>query len=732
MPPYRIFTDQPHLTDPALARQLGRRLWTENDLQLDFSNIESLSEAFAATLCRTVLEQRSAAVLSSALLLTTMSPAVQTVFGQALSATLNDTLPAPPSPPKPRPAERRCPACDHPTAVRDKFCGQCGRRLEASPAAAPVKKPPPPPPPDPIPADITELVTGLKRFVNVEQNTQNDQIREMWGKSPAARVAEGEAVADVTVETATFNRARLTFPENLSKFRELDALILNRGDPEAGDAYPCVVERDRGTMFEISPGFGTSFMGLEPGEGWMLDRAVVDVRRLLLGSLDELGYSPRRDEISGILRGTINPRWDTGREGALRAQAASAWGFNPAQSEAIARALTAKNYYLIQGPPGTGKTRVLAQLAAELAGQGQRVLVTALTHRAINNALRKIAQSTGYQRLIKIGKAPQAQDLVWTGGQVPNFEKFKYSPYSPTEQGLIVGATAFATRTSRLSEVHFDTVLFDEAGQVTLPLAIAAMLAGDRYIFIGDHQQMAPIVTAEHSPNWVSRSVFETIFSHAPGTMLDVTYRMNEAINRFPSRRFYRGLLRSHPTARQRRLELPRNPRQYQALLDPTHPDVFAVVEHQQNGMRSEEEAAVAAGVAAEALACGLPPTEIAIVAPYRAQGRLIRGKLQALAEQRQLGELPDIVVDTVERIQGQERELIIVSLTTSSPRHAAERARFYFQPNRLNVAITRPRVKRIVIGNPTLFTARPPEPELQAWVEHFRALYEASHRVQV
>jgi DNA replication ATP-dependent helicase Dna2 len=86
------------------------------------------------------------------------------------------------------------------------------------------------------------------------------------------------------------------------------------------------------------------------------------------------------------------------------------------------------------------------------------------------------------------------------------------------------------------------------------------------------------------------------------------------------------------------------------------------------------------------------------------------------------------IVVDTVERIQGQERELVIISLTTSDPGHAAQRADFYFQPNRLNVAITRPKVKRIVVGSPLLFKAVPKEKKLQEWVEHFRALYQQSY----
>ncbi len=83
--------------------------------------------------------------------------------------------------------------------------------------------------------------------------------------------------------------------------------------------------------------------------------------------------------------------------------------------------------------------------------------------------------------------------------------------------------------------------------------------------------------------------------------------------------------------------------------------------------------------------------------------------------------------MDTVERIQGQERDLVILSLVTSDIDFAAERADFYFQPNRLNVAITRARKKRIILGNPLLFETQPKDPALLTWVHLFRKLYEQS-----
>jgi DNA replication ATP-dependent helicase Dna2 len=105
----------------------------------------------------------------------------------------------------------------------------------------------------------------------------------------------------------------------------------------------------------------------------------------------------------------------------------------------------------------------------------------------------------------------------------------------------------------------------------------------------------------------------------------------------------------------------------------------------------------------------------------------LIRQYLQEIAREQDTPVLTRIVVDTVERIQGQERDLVILSLVTSDVDFAAERADFYFQPNRLNVAITRARKKRIILGSPLLFETQPQDPALLPWVHLFRKLYEES-----
>ncbi len=99
---HKIYTDNPNLSDVTLARQLGQRLWTENDLQLDFSGIETVTGEFATELCRTIIQQRDPALLHNALLIATMAPPVQLTFFSVLSAALSGSLgPTPASAPEP-------------------------------------------------------------------------------------------------------------------------------------------------------------------------------------------------------------------------------------------------------------------------------------------------------------------------------------------------------------------------------------------------------------------------------------------------------------------------------------------------------------------------------------------------------------------------------------------------------------------------------------------------------
>jgi len=576
----------------------------------------------------------------------------------------------------------------------------------------------------------SNYINDLRNFVNKEQDTQNHQVLDLWSQSPAKRVSEGEAIRGITIRQQSYNQLLLSCSENISKFRVGDSLRLSRGNPE-GEHYDCQLIEENGNELVVKSGFNVHFDKRVRGSGWVLDKNLIDIRFLQLGILDSIDYDPRLSNyFYEMLNGEVQISFIHHRE-TLGRQIAESKGLNDTQIEAFSKAYAAQNYYLIQGPPGTGKTLVLAYLAEALAREGQRVLITAFTHRAINNALVKIAKVTQYPKVIKIGQFENTDDLKFEGGGVSNYEYVNSSPYYLNNYGVIIGATCYALRTKRLRELSFDTVIFDEAGQMTIPLAFAGMMAGGKSIFIGDHQQMPPVILADHKPKWVSSSIFERLYQHSPGTMLNITYRMNRAINEFPSKAFYGGKLQINPQNENKKLNFNKPPSIFTAILNPEKPDVFVEVSHKDRGMRSPEEAEIAAQLVVEAVSCGIHPKEIAVIAPYRAQGRLIRQLIREYCGNSTT--IPnDCVVDTVERIQGQEREMIIISLTTSDPAHASRRAEFFFQPNRLNVAITRPKVKRIVLGSPLLFKAQSEDKSVQQNIQLFVDFYNQSEKIRV
>jgi DNA replication ATP-dependent helicase Dna2 len=162
-------------------------------------------------------------------------------------------------------------------------------------------------------------------------------------------------------------------------------------------------------------------------------------------------------------------------------------------------------------------------------------------------------------------------------------------------------------------------------------------------------------------------------------------------------------------------------PARFADILEPNEPKVFVDLKHRNATTRSHAEASLVADLIVTLLAAGIAASEIGVVAPYRAQGREIRNLLRAFVPDAHVRR--QIVTDTVERMQGQERDLVILSLTTSNPAFAASLAEFFFQPERLNVAITRPRCKLIIVGSSHLLTTAPENLEYQVLVELFQDL---------
>jgi DNA replication ATP-dependent helicase Dna2 len=377
---------------------------------------------------------------------------------------------------------------------------------------------------------------------------------------------------------------------------------------------------------------------------------------------------------------------------------------------ALRKAVNASNYSIIQGPPGTGKTETIANIVKYFVDQGLTVFVTAPTHTAINNSLNTIASRIkDSSKVVKIGEKASNKE-VEKNVYVTKKTRLSRSSYNHdtklNKSGIAVGSTAYSLcypGTKKLDGWEFDVCIIDEAAQLSIPLAIAAMCRTNKYIFVGDHKQLDPIVPKGSENEMFSESIFSRLarLYSSEISLLDTSYRLNKDLIRIPNALFYDNRLHSDVNTTE-------DTRKYigKHHVDILNGDAHKLILHNvfdANG-RSPFEAKIVAELVADLLENGVGIEEIGIMSPYRAQVREIKKAVQKVLPTSLLKPFDAMLVDTVDGMQGQERNYIIYSLANSHPLESMRRLDFFYSPNRLNVAITRAIRKCFVLTNYKVF----------------------------
>ncbi len=379
---------------------------------------------------------------------------------------------------------------------------------------------------------------------------------------------------------------------------------------------------------------------------------------------------------------------------------------DPVDDIVVALQTTDDSYVAVQGPPGTGKTYVGSRAVARLARAGWRIGVVAQSHAVVDNFLASVSEA---DTTVAIGKEPQAGSDT----QLPWHIRGKVHDWAAAVTGgYVIGGTAWTFARPAIQALDLDLLVIDEAGQYSLPNAIASAVAAHRVLLLGDPQQLPQVSQAAH-PDGVETSVLSHV-AHGAATMpadrgyfLDRTYRMHPALTRPVSVLQYEGKLGSAPVTSLRHL-------------DGIRPGITpAPVPHTGNTTSSPEEAREVHRIAADLIGrtwTGAsndqphPPRpitqdDVIVVAAYNAQVRLIR---RTLAE----AGLPDIKVGTVDKFQGREEVAVIVSMATSSAEELPRGLEFLLSPNRLNVAISRAQWAAFLVHSPALRDIAPPSVE--------------------
>ncbi len=568
------------------------------------------------------------------------------------------------------------------------------------------------------------LMTDLVTLIHEERDAGLQRLMEVWRQPLAEKCANGWTQAFTYLQRGEEAGTLWAYPDAAdSRFREGDLLCLHQGDALMPLIRQMAFEFEENGRWLLRGMSLPTLSDIYKGGRCYADPDTIDLTAFYERALNEIATSHvGRQLVLPLLSNRLLIEFDE-REMEEAIEIARAAGCNEKQAEAVGWGHSARHVACIQGPPGTGKTRVLALLVRLAVARGERVLITAHTHTAINHALNKV-HAEGVP-VAKVSAATRRHGLAREIVHVESLAEWQERPVD----GYAVGATPFAIGSRRLDQHEFDTIVFDEASQVTIPLALMAMRRGKRFIFIGDQRQLPPVLLSRSVLDKHKHSVFSRLTGPAAShlVMLEETYRMNRWLSAWPSRTYYNGALRSAGPNRDRRLRLTRVTPRFAEALDGAHPAVFIATPDTNARVKNWQEAMLVADLCQAAVDGGLTLADIGVVTPYRAQGRAIRN---CLVQRFGHDKARQVVADTVERMQGQEREMIILSLTTGDTVFLNAVAEFFFQPERLNVSITRAMTKLIVIGPVVAPPADDVTPLLRQWIGWYREMIAQCHHV--
>ena len=562
---------------------------------------------------------------------------------------------------------------------------------------------------------VDALLQQMLEFVDTEQQLEEGRLENQWRLPLKRRLEQGNAIDEVWINSVLpKGNLKLEFKNNFSKFREGDNIVLHKKHPKLDPSFITVILDEQNTSMIVKPifNFENNIISNHAKSTWIIDEAIADLTPYYRYALERKlpGTKVGREIILPLLAEELGSkdnfsRWDHADQEMRNYQ------INTSQLEAITKAYASEPFYLVQGPPGTGKTYVLAHIARLCVRNGLSVMVTGLSHRGINNALNKIHDLDPNLPIAKIGEKYHSSDLA-----ARNFESYGNLPRLLGDG--IVGCTPFEALSTEMDKVVFDIVLVDEASQVTLPLAVMAMLSGKRYVFIGDENQLPPVTLSELKIGKIS--IFEYLKEREHNTVLTTTYRMNRDLCNWPSKTFYDGDLKPDNTIAQKKLDIDvsslHGPLKY--VLDPENPLIFIDMDDEEARNKNPLETSLLSYLVKALYELGIPFTSMGVVTPFRAQARAIKKRLREMFPKVSPYILSQLAVDTVERMQGQERDVIFVSLVTTDLTYAEKLAEFYFEPRRLNVTVTRAKFKLIVLGYSGITRARPEQVIHQLWVD--------------
>ncbi len=450
---------------------------------------------------------------------------------------------------------------------------------------------------------------------------------------------------------------------------------------------------------------------------------------------------------------------------------------NSSQQSAVHKILSANELAIVHGPPGTGKTTTLVQaIKALVKTENQKVLVVAPSNTAVDllseklheeglNVLRVGNPARVTERLMaltldsKMAEHPQMKEAKRLKKQAQEFKgmahKYKRNfgkserdqrkllfdeahkimkEVGNTEQYIIddllvkaqvVTATLVGSNHYTVRELRYHTVVIDEAGQALEPACWIPVLKAQKVILAGDHCQLSPTIKSDvAAKNGLSTTLLEKCVNTHPEavTLLEEQYRMNEQIMGYSSQIFYHNKLKAHASVAQQRLFADDKP----VLFIDTAGCGFEEKLEGTSSTNPEEAALLLKHLVLLTAEWETKKTaetfpSIAVIAPYKQQIQVLAEQLTHVPELQQYR--AQIAVNTVDSFQGQERDVVYISMTRSNSEGIIG---FLADIRRMNVAMTRARKKLVVVGDSATLAQFPFYADFITYVEGLDAYQSA------
>lgn len=587
---------------------------------------------------------------------------------------------------------------------------------------------------------INEYIKHLINLVNIERDSERESmLYEISTLTAEERERKGRAVNNLKGKFI-----KKEFDLSIAKFSSFDDIkteinigdlvLISKGNPLRSDLIGIVTEKRLKSIF-------VGFEGFIPD--WVFNSEI----RMDL-SVNDVTFSRMENNLKQILTQSDNSgrlaikyaleNYKPGHS-SKRSVSFKDNSLNKIQKEAIAQSLGTTDFFLIHGPFGTGKTKTLVELIYQEVKNGNKVLVTAESNAAVDNIVERLVKINNldvtrlghpqkvseeiigqtvfgkfekhesyskikrtkkeldrlFEELYKIkGKAHSKSRQHFLMAEISRYKEILSQTEEIIKEDIINKSQVILTTNSsaaleEILYIYFDVAIIDEASQTTIPSILIPIAKAKRFILAGDHKQLPPTVLSE-SAKELEITLFEKLIDKYPDKkqLLNVQFRMNEKLMRFPNSEFYNNELICDNHIKNISIDIIRK------NLDLDNPIVFIDTSkhhkfHETKLKYSKSyinklEADLALKIVNDYLKLGINEQDIGIISPYSDQVSRISNKT-------------NVEVKTVDGFQGREKEIIIISTVRSNKKGNIG---FLRDLRRLNVAITRAKKKLIIIGN--------------------------------